>query len=125
MNRRWAHSCINLITVLYAIIAVRYDKEDFKVFKKNKPFLCDFQPVDHAGDTLIESYSAQPATEQQFESSSIVSRFIILTFLENKSARIIHIKLLIHLKCIYGQKIKEVDFSTLATECWILPYRRF
>ena len=60
---------LNLITVLYAIIAVRYDKEYFKVFNKNKPFLCDFQPVDHAGDKLIESYSAQPAIEQQFESS--------------------------------------------------------
>lgn len=77
MNRRWAHSCINLIT------AVR----------------CHSCPL--------------------------WQRILQFTFLENKSARIIHIRLLIHLKSIYGQKVKEIDFSTLATECWILPYRRF
>ena len=115
MNRRWANSRINLITVLYATIAVRRDKEYFKVFNQNKPFLCDFQPVGHAGDKLIEYVQCKPATE----------RFIILTFLENKSERIIHIRLLIYLKCMYGQKIKEIDFSTLSTECWILLYRRF
>ena len=32
----------------------------------------------HERDKLIESYNAQPTIEQQFESSSIVSRFISL-----------------------------------------------
>ena len=41
----------------------------------------------------------------------------ILTFLENKRlfARTTSIRLRIYLKAIYGQKMKEIDFSTLAT----------
>ena len=50
----------------------------------------------------------------------------ILTFLENKwlFARTTYIRLLIYLKAIYGQKMKEIDFSTLATRWSIFPYRR-
>ena len=42
----------------------------------------------------------------------------ILTFLENKRlfARTTYIRLLIYLKAIYGQKMKEIDFSTLAAQ---------
>ena len=44
--------------------------------------------------------------------------FDILTFLENKRlfGRTTYITLLIYLKAIYGQKMKESDFSTLATD---------
>ena len=60
----------NLITVLYAVIAVRYGKENFKVFKKICLF-CYFHHGEkreksvagherHESDKLIESYSAQP-----------------------------------------------------------------
>ena len=50
----------------------------------------------------------------------------ILTFLENKRlfARTTYIRLLIYLKAIYGQKMKEIDFSTLATRWSIFPDRR-
>ena len=50
----------------------------------------------------------------------------ILTFLENKifPARTTNIRLLIYLKAIYGQKIKEIDFSALATRWSIFPDRR-
>ena len=76
----------NLITVLYAVIAVRYGKENFKVFTKIC-FFCYFQHgkkrekslEGHESDKLIESYSAQPTTEQQFESYSIIRRFNSLT----------------------------------------------
>ena len=49
-----------------------------------------------------------------------------LTFLENKRlfARTTYIRLLIYLKAIYGQKMKEIDFSTLATRWSIFPERR-
>ena len=57
----------NLITVLYAVIAVRYGRENFKVFKKICLF-CYFHHGEkreksvagHESDKLIESYSAQP-----------------------------------------------------------------
>ena len=39
-------------------------------------------------------------------------------------ARTTYIRLLIYLKTIYGQKMKEIDFSTLATRCSIFPDRR-
>ena len=76
----------NLITVLYAVIAVRYGKENFNVFSKICLF-CYFQHGEkreksvagHESDKLIESYSAQPTTEQQFESYSIIRRFNSLT----------------------------------------------
>ena len=47
----------------------------------------------------------------------------ILTFLQNKRlfARTTHIRLLIYLNAIYGQKMKEIDFSTLATRWLIFP----
>ena len=50
----------------------------------------------------------------------------ILTFLENKRlfARTTYIRLLIYLKAIYGQKMKAIDFSTLATRWSIFPDRR-
>ena len=50
----------------------------------------------------------------------------ILTFLENERlfARTTYIRLLIYLKAIYGQKMKEIDFSTLATQWSIFPDRR-
>ena len=76
----------NLITVLYATIAVSYGKENFKVFTKICLF-CYFQNGEkreksvacHESDKLIESYSAKPTTEQQFESYSIIRRFKSLT----------------------------------------------
>ena len=39
-------------------------------------------------------------------------------------ARRTYIRLLIYLKAIYGQKIKEIEFSTLATRWSIFPDRR-
>ena len=50
----------------------------------------------------------------------------IFTFLENKRlfARTTYIRLLIYLKAIYGQKMKEIDFSTLATRCAIFSDSR-
>ena len=50
----------------------------------------------------------------------------IVTFLENQRlfARTTYITLLIYLKAIYGQKMKEIDFSTLATPSSIFPDRR-
>ena len=76
----------NLITVLYAVIAVSYGEENFKVFT-NICLFCYFQHGEkreksvagHESDKLIESYSAQPTTEQQFESYSIIRRFKSLT----------------------------------------------
>ena len=49
-----------------------------------------------------------------------------LTFLENKRlfARTTYIRLLIYLKDIYGQKMKEIEFSTLATRWSIFPVDR-
>ena len=52
----------NLVTVLYAVIALSYGKEDFKVFTKECLF-CYFQHGEkreksvagHEGDKLIES----------------------------------------------------------------------
>ena len=45
----------------------------------------------------------------------------LLTFLENKRlfARTVYFRLLIYLKAIYWQKMKEIDFSTAATRCSI------
>ena len=53
-------------------------------------------------------------------------KLIFFTFLENKRlfARTTFIRLLIYLKAIYGQKMKEIDFSTLATRGSIFPDRR-
>ena len=73
----------NLITVLYATTAVSHGKENFKVFTKICLF-CYFEHGEkreksvagHENDKLIESYSAQPTTEQQFESCSIIRRLI-------------------------------------------------
>ena len=50
----------------------------------------------------------------------------ILTFLENKRLfpRTTYIRLLIYLKPIYGQKMKEIDFSTLATRWSMFLDRR-
>ena len=50
----------------------------------------------------------------------------ILNFLENKKrfARTINIRLLVYLKAIYGQRMKEIDFLSLATRCSIFPNRR-
>ena len=77
MKRRLRKS--NLITVLYAVIAVSYGKENFKVFTKICLF-CYFHHGEkrekcvagHKSDKLIDSYSALPTTEQQFESHSII-----------------------------------------------------
>ena len=71
-----------MITVLYAVIAVRYGKENFKVSSKICLF-CYFHHGEkrersvagHESDKLIESYSAQPTTEQQFESYSTIGPF--------------------------------------------------
>ena len=76
----------NLITFLYTTIAVSYGKENFKVFTKICLF-CYLQHgekreksvVGHGSDKLIESYSEQPTTEQQFESYSIIRPFKSLT----------------------------------------------
>ena len=76
----------NLITVLYAVIAVSYGEENFKVFT-NICLFCYFQHGEkreksvagHESDKLIESYSAQPTTEQQFESYSIIRGLKSLT----------------------------------------------
>ena len=59
----------NLNTVFYAVIAVGYGKEYFRVFTKISLF-CYFQHgekrkksvADHESSELIESYSAQPVT---------------------------------------------------------------
>ena len=50
----------------------------------------------------------------------------ILDFLQNitRFARTINIRLLVYLKAIYGQRMKEIDFSSLATRCSIFPNRR-
>ena len=57
---------------------------------------------------------------------TLATKTDILTFLENKRlfVRRTYISLLIYLKAIYGQKIKEIDFSTLATRWSIFPDRR-
>ena len=52
-----------------------------------------------------------------------------LIFLANKRLPVetIYITSLIYVKAIYGQKMKEIDFSTLATKsvfCSIFPDRR-
>ena len=47
----------------------------------------------------------------------------IVTFLENIRlfARTIYVRLLIYLKVLYGQKMKEIDLLTLATRWSIFP----
>ena len=47
----------------------------------------------------------------------------VLIFLKNKKllAGTIHIRYLIYLKAIYGQKTKEIDFSTLAMKLRFWP----
>ena len=57
---------------------------------------------------------------------TLATKTDILTFLENKRlfVRRTYISLLIYLKAIYGQKMKEIDFSTLATHWSIFPDRR-
>ena len=47
----------------------------------------------------------------------------ILSFLENKRlfAKPFHVRLLIYPKAIYGQKMKEIGFPTLATRSSIFP----
>ena len=57
------------------------------------------------------------------------SKIDLLIFLTNKklSAVTIYFRFLIYLKAIYEQKMKEIDFSTLATKLrfWsIFPDRR-
>ena len=49
----------------------------------------------------------------------------ILTFLENKRLfpRTTNIRLLIYVKAIYREKMKEIDFSVLATRWSIFPDR--
>ena len=56
---------------------------------------------------------------------TLATKTDILTFLENKRlfARTTFIRLLIYLKAIYGQKMKEIDFSTIATRWSIFPDR--
>ena len=75
----------NLNTVFYAVIAVLYGKEYFKVFTKISLFVTfsgekrgEKFLAGHESDKLIESYSEQPTIEQQFESSSIIGRFMSL-----------------------------------------------
>ena len=55
-----------------------------------------------------------------------VEKYGHFTFLENKRlfARTTYIRSLIYLKAIYGQKMKEMDFSTLATRWSIFPVDR-
>ena len=55
-----------------------------------------------------------------------VSKFRVENAAENNrlSARTTYIRLPIYLKAIYGQKMKEIDFSTLATRWSIFPDRR-
>ena len=57
---------------------------------------------------------------------TLATKTDILTFLENKRlfVRRTYISLLIYLKAIYGQKMKEIDFSTLATRWSIFPDHR-
>ena len=57
---------------------------------------------------------------------TLATKTDILTFLENKRlfVRRTYISLLICLKAIYGQKMKEIDFLTLATRWSIFPDRR-
>ena len=57
---------------------------------------------------------------------TLATKTDILTFLKNKRlfVRRTYISLLIYLKAIYGQKMKEIDFSTLATRWSIFPDRR-
>ena len=57
---------------------------------------------------------------------TLATKTDILTFLEDKRlfVRRTYISLLIYLKAIYGQKMKEIDFSTLATRWSIFPDRR-
>ena len=57
---------------------------------------------------------------------TLATKTDILTFLENKRlfVRRTYISLLIYLKAIYGQKMKEIEFSTLATRWSIFPDRR-
>ena len=57
---------------------------------------------------------------------TLATKTDILTFLENKRlfVRRTYISLLIYLTAIYGQKMKEIDFSTLATRWSIFPDRR-
>ena len=43
---------------------------------------------------------------------------------ERLMADTIYITFLIYLKAIYRQKMKEIDISTLATQCSIFPDRR-
>ena len=43
---------------------------------------------------------------------------------ESLMAETIYITFLIYLKAIYRQKMKEMDLSTLATQCSIVPDRR-
>ena len=56
---------------------------------------------------------------------TLTTKTDILTFLENKRlfARTTFIRLLIYLKAVYGQKMKEIDFSTIATRWSIFPDR--
>ena len=56
---------------------------------------------------------------------TLTTKTDILTFLENKRlfARTTFIRLLIYLEAIYGQKMKEIDFSTIATRWSIFPDR--
>ena len=60
------------------------------------------------------------------EKTAILSKTNILTFLENKRlfARTTNIRLLIYLKAIYREKMKEIDLSVLATRWSIFPDHR-
>ena len=53
-------------------------------------------------------------------------KLIFLLFSKKKRlfVRTTYIRLLIYLKAIYGQKMKEIDFSTLGTRWSIFPDRR-
>ena len=54
---------------------------------------------------------------------TLTTKTDVLIFLKTKKllAGTIHIRYLIYLKAIYGQKMKEIDFSTLAMKLRFWP----
>ena len=59
-------------------------------------------------------------------SETQTSKTDILIFLSNKKVLVgaIYITFFIYLKAIFGQKLKEIDFSTLPIQCSIFSDRR-
>ena len=71
--------------------------------------------------SLFANTRGVDASKFRIENTAILTpatRPDILTFLKNKRL------FAIYLKAIYRQKMKEIDFSTLATQCLIFPDSR-